>query len=135
MPANKPKVLIVDDDIELRRALHVRLKANNYDTVYAADALAAMSVAKQEHPDLIILDLGLPAGDGYVVMQRLHAIPALACIPIIVLSARDAASNRDKALAAGCVAFLEKPPDNAVLLSVIRTALGKVEPAAATTGR
>ncbi len=120
----------MDDDIDLRRALHVRLKANGYDTRFAGDALAAMVAVKQERPDLIILDLGLPAGDGYVVLGRLRNIPALACIPVVVLTARDAASNREKAFAAGCYAFFQKPPDNAALLSTIRSALGGTEGAA-----
>jgi DNA-binding response OmpR family regulator len=77
---------------------------------------------------LIILDLGLPAGDGFVVMERLKTIPSLGVIPVIVVSARDARANQPLALKAGAKAFLQKPVDNAELLAVIRQALG--EPAA-----
>jgi len=118
------KILVVDDDPDLRRGLHIRLKANHYDTFFAADALSSMTEARKQEPDLIILDLGLPAGDGYVVMERLHNIPALAIIPIIVVSGRDVRANREKSLKAGAKAFLQKPVDNDELLAVIRHILG-----------
>ena len=75
-------------------------------------------------PDLIILDLGLPVGDGFVVIQRLRAIVSLAHIPIIVLSGRDPALNAERALLAGAQAFFQKPADNNVLLAAIERALG-----------
>ena len=83
------KILIVDDDPDVRLGMHLRLKANHYDTFFAADAFAAMAEARKHEPDLIILDLGLPAGDGFLVMERLKPVPSLAVIPIIVVSARD----------------------------------------------
>jgi DNA-binding response OmpR family regulator len=124
------KILIVDDDPDVRNGMHVRLKANHYDTFFAGDALSSMTEARKHEPDLIILDLGLPAGDGFVVMERLKAIPALAVIPIIVVSARDVLANKERALKAGAKAYLQKPVDNAELLKVIRRALG--EPALTT---
>jgi DNA-binding response OmpR family regulator len=120
----------VDDDPDVRNGMHVRLKANHYDTFFAADALSSMSEARKNNPDLIILDLGLPAGDGFVVMERLKSIPALAVIPVIVVSARDGLANKERALKAGAKAFLQKPVDNAELLKVIQQALG--EPALQT---
>jgi DNA-binding response OmpR family regulator len=65
------KILIVDDDPDVRHGMHIRLKANHYDTFFAADALSSVAEARKQEPDLIILDLGLPAGDGFVVMERL----------------------------------------------------------------
>jgi two-component system KDP operon response regulator KdpE len=124
------KILIVDDDPDVRQGMHVRLKANHYDTFFAGDALSSMTEARKHEPDLIILDLGLPAGDGFLVMERLKAIPALAVIPIIVVSARDVMANKERALKAGAKAYLQKPVDNAELLKVIRRALG--EPALTT---
>lgn len=122
---NNKKILIVEDDADVRMGLHMRLKANHYDTFFAGDALSAMAEVRKHEPDLILLDLGLPAGDGFVVMDRLKAFPALAIIPIIVISGRSGVANRERVLKAGAKAFLEKPVDNAELLAVIRQALGE----------
>lgn len=122
--ANK-KLLIVDDDPDIRLGMNVRLRANDYDTVFAADAVSALVEARTHKPDLIILDLGLPAGDGFVVMERLKQIPSIAIIPIIVVSARDARTNQDRAIKAGAKAFLKKPFDDLELLEVIRKTLGE----------
>ena len=119
------KILIVDDDPDVRQGMYVRLKANHYDAIFAADGLAGMSEARKHGPDLIILDLGLPAGDGFVVMERLKTFPSLAVIPIIVVSGRSGQVNRERAISAGATAFLEKPVDNAELLAVVRRALGE----------
>jgi DNA-binding response OmpR family regulator len=119
------KILIVDDDPDVRRGLHVRLKANHYDVIFAADGMASIAEARKHMSDLIILDLGLPAGGGFSVMERLKANDSLALIPVIVVSARDRNSNIDRALKAGAKAFLQKPVGNAELLVVIRQALGE----------
>jgi DNA-binding response OmpR family regulator len=119
------KILIIEDDADVRLGYHVRFKANNYDTFFAADALASMSEARKHQPDLIILDLGLPAGDGFVVMERLKGNMQLAVIPVIVVSARDPQANRERALKAGAKAFLQKPVDNDELFAVVRQCLGE----------
>jgi DNA-binding response OmpR family regulator len=119
------KILIVDDDPDVRLGLHVRLKANHYDVFFAADGMSSIAEARKHMPDLIILDLGLPAGDGFSVMERLKANDALSLIPVIVVSARDRHPNMDRALKAGAKAFLQKPVANAELLAVIRRALGE----------
>jgi two-component system KDP operon response regulator KdpE len=121
--ANK-KILIVEDDPDVRKGMDVRLKANGYDTFVAADVVTSIIAARKHQPDLIILDLGLPAGDGFLVIDRLKIVPALALIPIIVVSARTGPVNRERAAEAGVKAFLEKPVDNAELLAVIRQILG-----------
>src|SRR5579859_7090335 len=76
-------------------------------------------------PDLIILDLGLPAGDGFVVLDRLQKDDKLSAIPVVVLTARDPQSNERRALQAGAAAFFQKPADNGELLEVIRTTLSQ----------
>jgi two-component system KDP operon response regulator KdpE len=118
------KILIVEDDPDMRMGLHLRLQANHYDTCFAADGLSAMTEARQHRPDLILLDLGLPAGDGFSVMERLKEIPYLDVIPVIVVSGRTGYDNRVRALKAGAKAFLEKPVDSAELMAVIRQTLG-----------
>jgi DNA-binding response OmpR family regulator len=118
------KVLIIDDDKDVLRGLGVRLKANGYNVVFAADGISAISMARKEVPDIIILDIGLPGGDGFSVMERLRSLLPVAHIPIIILTARDISGNRERALKAGAQAFLQKPVDNDVLLETIRKVLG-----------
>jgi DNA-binding response OmpR family regulator len=119
------KILIVDDNADIRLGMHLRLKANQYETFFAADAFAGVAEARKHRPDLIILDLGLPAGDGFIVMERLKQVPYLAVIPVIVVSARDGLGNQKRAYDAGAKAFLQKPVNDAELLAVIRQALGE----------
>jgi two-component system KDP operon response regulator KdpE len=119
------KILIIDDDQQLLLGLTARLKANGYLVVSAGDSVAAIAVARREAPDLVILDLGLPAGDGFLVLERMRGLADLAGTPVIVLSARDPAHNKQRALDAGAVAFLQKPPDNHEFLTAIRQALGE----------
>lgn len=121
--ANK-KILIVEDDCDIRLGYHIRLKANNYDTFFAADSVTSMTEARKHQPDLIILDLGLPAGDGFLVMERLKSNTYLAAIPVIVVTGRDPFANRERALRAGAKAFLQKPVNNYELLAVIQRCLG-----------
>ena len=120
---NRTKIMIVDDDPELRTALKVRLRANHYDTVSACDGYSAIALAQKEHPNLILLDLGLPAGDGYEVLKRLQDSDHLSHIPVIVLTARDPQANEDRSLEAGAAAFFQKPADNHELLDVIQATL------------
>jgi two-component system, OmpR family, KDP operon response regulator KdpE len=122
--ANK-KILIVEDDPDVLKGLHVRLQANHYDTFMAADATSSVVEARKYHPDLILLDLGLPGESGFVAMERFQANPYLATIPIIIVSGRNAQDNRERALKAGAKAFLEKPVDTGELIAVIRHTLGE----------
>ncbi len=125
---NKQKILIVDDDPDLRRGLNLRLRASHFDTAYATDGFSAIAMAQKEQPDLIILDIGLPAGDGFVVLERLQQSASLSCVPVIVLTARDPQFNRERSLQAGATAFLQKPADNRELMELIRTTLSPAWP-------
>ena len=120
---SRTKIMIVDDDPDLRMALKVRLRANNFETVSASDGYSAIALAQKERPDLVILDLGLPAGDGYVVLKRMQQSDQLSDIPVIVLTARDPQTNEDRSLDAGATAFFQKPVDNNELLEMIRASL------------
>jgi two-component system KDP operon response regulator KdpE len=122
------KILIVDDDPELRMALKLRLRANNYETVSASDGYSAIALAQKERPNLIILDLGLPAGNGFIVLKRLQESDSLSHIPVIVLTARDPQANELRSLDAGATAFFQKPADNNELLQVIRASLRSATP-------
>jgi DNA-binding response OmpR family regulator len=120
------KILIVDDDPDLKLALKIRLKANHYDTLQASDGYSAIAVAQRNRPDLIILDLGLPAGDGFVVLKHLQKSNILSNIPVIVLTGRDPQFNEQRTLQAGATAFFRKPVDDGELLHVIRANLPNV---------
>jgi len=125
----KQKILIIEDDKDQLKGLWARLKVSGYQVVVATDAITAISTTRKENPDLILLDIGLPAGDGFIVLDRLEDA-MLNTMPIIILSARDPWQNEEKALAAGAVAFLQKPVDNNVLLTTISQALGTVRKSA-----
>jgi two-component system KDP operon response regulator KdpE len=105
------RILIVEDDAAMRQVLHLRLRAANYEATPVADAISALSEARKQPPDLILLDLGLPGGGGLNLMQRLHTMPRLAVIPIIVLSAREKTAMEKPVLDAGASAFFQKPAD------------------------
>jgi DNA-binding response OmpR family regulator len=119
------KILIVEDDPDLLQSMHIRLRAHHYETFSAGDAISCMAEARKNVPDLILLDLGLPAGDGFVLMERFKQVPALASVPVIVVTARDFRANQKRSAQAGAVAFMQKPVDNAELLAAIRQALGE----------
>jgi DNA-binding response OmpR family regulator len=119
------KILIIDDDEHLLLGLTARLRTNGYTVTSASDAVTAISVARNQSPDLVILDLGLPAGNGFLVLERIKVLSDLAAIPVIVLSARDPADNKNRALDAGAIAYFQKPPDNHEFLMAIRRALGE----------
>src|SRR5579863_1138881 len=129
----KPRILVVDDDPDLVRAMRLRLRANNYEVTTATDGYSAIASAQKDRPGLIILDLGLPVGDGFVVLERLQNSDTLAGIPVIVLSARDPQTNEERALKAGAAAFFQKPADNEELMNVIRVSLPQLK--AAETAR
>jgi DNA-binding response OmpR family regulator len=121
-------ILLIEDDLNVYHGIQRRLKAFHYETFYAPDAVASISQARQHHPDLILLDLGLPAGDGFVVMERLRQIPDLSRIPVIVLSGRDRTANEARALRSGAAAFLHKPVNGDVLMQTISQCLARTVP-------
>ena len=126
MPSLK-NILIVEDDADMRRLVDLCLQADGHETVFAVDGASAIGVARSERPDLIVLDIGLPAGDGFTVMDRLNAMPMLARVPVIVLSGRDAARDESQALAAGARRFLHKPFNREEFVAAVREVLGGPE--------
>ena len=113
------KILVVEDDADVRLGYHVLLKANHYDTVLAVDGVSAISEGRKHQPDLIILDIGLPAGDGFKVLEWLQGNAPLSMIPVIVVSARDHRGNKERALKAGARAYVQKPWNDDELLELI----------------
>lgn len=121
----KRRILIVDDDREQQQALGLRLRASGYETVFACDCIQAIAAARKTQPDLVLLDIGLPGGDGHLVLERLKSMTGICAIPVVVLSAKDPAGHRERAFQAGAVAYFQKPADNTELLASIRDALGE----------
>ena len=117
-------IMLVDDDEDLLVALAAPLRRQGFDVTVATDAVTAISTAVKQPPDVIIMDIGLPGGDGVTVMGRLHSLPQLAGVPVIMLSGRDAGKHRDDALAAGAAAYLVKPIGPEALTAAVVKALG-----------
>jgi two-component system KDP operon response regulator KdpE len=114
------KILVVDDERQIRRALGLNLTAREYNVVYAETGEAAMQAAATEHPDLVLLDLGLPGIGGIGVIEALRGWSR---VPIIVLTARDDEHSKVVALDAGADDYVTKPFGMAELLARIRAAL------------
>ncbi|MEE6387983.1 MULTISPECIES: response regulator [Microbacterium] len=111
------KLLIADDDPQMVRALRITLAAHGYEVVVAADGAAAIAAAAQTHPDLIMLDLGMPRLDGIEVIQALRGWTS---VPIIVVSGRTGSADKVEALDAGADDFVTKPFQVDELLARLR---------------
>lgn len=131
----KTQILIIDDHADTRLLLSARLKKHGYDTVFAADALQAIAVARQTQPDAILLDLGLPGGNGFIVLERLKTNTALNRIPVIILTADESPESELKGLDTGAVAFLHKPVQEEALIAAVECAFGSVEEGSITDAR
>lgn len=119
----KKNILIVEDDQDVREGLAIRMRAKDFFVACAGDGAAALISARQTPPDLVLLDLGLPCGDGFKVLQRLRDLEATAKVPVIVLSGQDPATHRDQAIEAGATAYLLKPAQHHELMAAIKVAL------------
>ena len=122
---SKRKVLVVDDEPDIVRALSLRLKSNGYDVVIARDGLQATATAVREEPDLVILDIGMPCGDGHTVALRLRDNSKTCMVPIIALTARTAESDRMKAEENGVTRYFTKPFDPDTLMTAVHELTGQ----------
>jgi CheY-like chemotaxis protein len=114
------KILYVEDNEDNISMLKARLARAGYAVVIATDGAQGVAMAASEQPDLILMDLSLPVLDGWEAVRRIKAAAATARIPIIALTAHAMASDREKALAAGCDDFDTKPVELQSLLGKIR---------------
>lgn len=121
----KPRILVVDDEPQIQRFLRPALEASDFDVETADTAAMAKRLAATRSPALIVLDLGLPDGDGKEVIATVRAFSR---VPIIVLSARDQETEKIAALDAGADDYIEKPFGIGELLARIRAALRHAEP-------
>ncbi len=119
----KKKILIVDDERDIVKALMIRLQGAGYEVVTAFDGAQGVFMAHKEKPDLIILDIRMPAGDGFSVAQRLKRSIHTFTIPVIFLTGSPEESAEEKAMALGARFYVKKPYDPEELLDAIRRAL------------
>jgi two-component system, OmpR family, KDP operon response regulator KdpE len=116
------RVLVVDDEPQIRRALSLNLKARGYEVLEAITGEAALAAVKADHPDIVLLDLGLPDMDGMVVLESLREWSDVA---VIVLTVRDDERSKVEALDAGADDYVTKPFDMADLAERIAAAFSR----------
>jgi len=119
------RILVVDDDSDVRVFLARLLQRAGYTVLTAGDAAQALVKADQEPLDLIVTDITMPAGGGFGVLERLKMSAKTRSIPIVVLTGHDDPTIEVRALGAGVTRVLPKPCDNAVLLDCIKAALSE----------
>jgi two-component system KDP operon response regulator KdpE len=122
-----PVVLIIDDEIQIRRLLRVTLEGNGYRVFEAASGQEGLVEAAQRHPDIVVLDLGLPDMDGVAVLQRLREWSEA---PVLVLSVREGEEDKVGALDCGADDYMNKPFSTAELLARLRAARRRAQPVA-----
>jgi DNA-binding response OmpR family regulator len=118
---DKNKILLVDYEEDVAKALRARLRANGYDVVLAFDCVQGLTTAQKEKPDLIILDIMIPGGGGFAVAERLKHSADTRAIPVIFLTG--ISGEEDRAYKAGACSYLMKPYDPEELLGVIKRTL------------
>ena len=121
----KKKILIVDDERDIVKGLMIRLQGAGYEVVTAFDGAQGVFMAHKEKPDLILLDIRMPAGDGFSVAQRLKRSIHTFTIPVIFLTGSPEKNAEEKAMALGARFYVKKPYDPEELLDAIKRALEK----------
>lgn len=126
MPATeRRRILIVEDDPRITKALSIRLKAAGYDVVVAQDGSTGLTAAVREQPDLLLLDISMPAGGGFFIAERAPQRATLAGVPIVFITASKAPELRERARELGAVGFIEKPYKSEHMLQLIDDALDR----------
>lgn len=118
----RKRVLIVDDEPDLVRTIGLRLQRAGYDVLSATDGVMATQVAIAQQPDAIVLDIGLPGGDGHLVAKRLRSNGRTGIIPVIFVTARTSKDDLATAQQNGAFGYLVKPYEPAELLNLIKKA-------------
>src|SRR2546425_7419347 len=122
------KILIIEDDQRIARALKIRFESKGYETAIASNASLRANLALQAHPDLIILDLGLPDGNGLQLAEKFQSQPETQHTPIIFFPANKDPNLRRRAMEMRIAGLFDKPYDPEELLATARYALGEMVP-------
>lgn len=112
-------ILLVEDDPAILKALTIRLTANRYRVVTATDADSAISVATKVKPDLIILDISLPGGNGFTIVEQLRTDTKIVNTPVVFITASKRSELWAKAMEIGAHGYLEKPFDSRELIDIV----------------
>jgi len=123
MTANKTRILIVDDEADLVSVLRIGLEIEGFEVIAASDGEEGLRKAREDRPELVVLDLMLPKLDGYRVCRALKFDERYRNLPIVILSARSGEQDRRLAFDMGADAFVSKPYDMAALVKLIRARL------------
>ena len=127
MSDERRTVLVVEDDAPLRRMIGVFLRAAGYRVCAAEDGPTGLALARDERPDLVLLDLMMPGLDGWEVLRRIKGEALTAAIPVLVLTASVDAPLTEQALRLGVTRFLTKPIDSRVLVESVDAVVGQTE--------
>ena len=119
------KILVADDEPDVVKVLSMRLKAHNYEVITAFDGLQAVKEAYKEKPDLILLDIMMPLGDGYTVFENLKRSAQIRLIPVIFISALPPRQVQQKVEELGAQGFISKPFDSKALVAEVKKILGE----------
>jgi len=119
------RILVVEDQEDLRGVLRTLLTGSGYEMLEAVDGETGVARAKSDRPDLILMDIQMPVLDGYEATRRIKADPDLAATPVIAVSSYAMKGDEEKARAAGCDHYVTKPFRPMQLLRVIRSTLGE----------
>jgi two-component system, cell cycle response regulator DivK len=122
------RVLVVEDQEDNRQILRDLLRSADFEVIEAVDGEAGLVAAATHRPDLILMDIQLPGLDGYEATRRIKADAALRAIPVIAVTSYGLAGDADKALAAGCDAYISKPYSPRQLLAKVREYLSSPAP-------
>jgi CheY-like chemotaxis protein len=131
------KILVVDDNEIVIKTITLKLQGAGYQVIAAMDGSEAVALARKENPDLILLDISFPTDvggvpwDGFRIMEWFHRLDAARKIPVIVITGSEEPKAKERATAAGAVAFFQKPLEHDYLLKVVRATLGEPIPRSA----
>src|ERR1700681_481150 len=121
------RILIVEDDEKIALALQVRLKANRYAVSVASDAIQGANLGRTVKPDLVLLDISMPAGNGFELAETFHKMPETNGTPIIIITASKSPELLQKAMEMGAVGLFEKPFDTEKLVYRINREMNRMD--------